>query len=50
MKFTYLSLSEKEFSRGITRVNEMAREGWRLVNAVTRGGSFHFILEKEASQ
>jgi hypothetical protein len=50
MKFTYISISEKEFSRGISRVNEMAQDGWRLINAVTRGGSFNFILEKEVSK
>jgi hypothetical protein len=50
MKFTYISISEKDFSKGIVKVNEMARDGWKLINAVTRGGSFYFVIEKEVSQ
>ena len=50
MKFKYISISEPDFGRGMTRVNEMASEGWRLISSVTRGRAFHFIMEKESSQ
>jgi len=48
MKYTYTSIKEKDFTNGVSKVNQLALEGWRLVSAVTRGRSYNFVLEKEA--
>lgn len=47
MKYMYTSIREKDFTNGVSKVNQLALEGWRLISAVTRGGSFNFVLEKE---
>ena len=47
MKYMYTSIKEKDFANGISKVNQLALEGWRLISAVTRGGSYNFVLEKE---
>ena len=49
MKFTYTYISEKDFPKGMSKDKEMAEEGWRVVNVVTRGGNYNFVLEKEVS-
>ena len=50
MKFTYISINEKDFSRGVSKANQMAEEGWRVVGVATRGGNYNFLLEKEVQR
>ena len=47
MKYQYLNIKEKDLANGISKTNQLAIEGWRLVTVATRGGSYNFILEKE---
>ena len=47
MKYTYTSIREKVFDDGVKKVNQLADEGWRLVNVVSRGRTYCFVLEKE---
>jgi hypothetical protein len=47
MKYEYTFISEKDFIKGMSQVSNLAKQGWRLISSVTRGGSYKFILEKQ---
>jgi hypothetical protein len=47
MKYTYTGIKEKVFDDGIKKVNQLAIDGWRLVEVVSRGRTYCFVLEKE---
>ncbi len=47
MKYEYTYISNKDFGQGMTQVSNLAKQGWRLISTVTRGGTYKFVLEKE---
>jgi len=47
MKYEYTYVRNKDFAKGMAEVSNLAKQGWRLVSTVTRGGSYNFVMEKE---
>ena len=47
MKYEYTYISHKDFAQAMSQVSNLAKQGWRLISTVTRGGSYKFVLEKE---
>jgi hypothetical protein len=47
MKYEYTFISDKDFTKGMSQVSNLAKQGWRLISSVSRGGSYKFILEKQ---
>jgi hypothetical protein len=47
MKYEYTYISHKDFGQGMSQVSNLAKQGWRLISTVTRGGTYKFVLERE---
>jgi hypothetical protein len=49
MKYEYTYISNKDFGQGMAQVSNLAKQGWRLISTVTRGGTYKFVLENLTS-